>query len=100
MLPLFMLPSEHLFAFVEIFPFFCEFAVAYFSSVCVKGVAVIIGLGCVTSAHVAFRLSFCFWLRLFLSGESVVAYFSRLLCRKSLATVISVRTYESATPRR
>ena len=45
---------------VETFPFLwicrCLFLVC-----CVERVAVIIGLGCVTSVHIAFRLPFCLW---------------------------------------
>ena len=43
---------------------------------CVRGVAVTIGLGCITPLHVASRLPFCLGLRFFLSCESVVDYFS------------------------
>ena len=104
-----------------------------------EGVATTIGLGCVSSLHIAYKLPFCFWLRLFLSSESAIFFFvslvscvrrmaatsvhvplrlpfylwlrpfpsyefaivylPRLLCRKSLATVISVRC-ESTAPRR
>ena len=49
--------------------------------------------------HVLLRLPFYLWLKLFHSHESAVVYLPRLLCRKGLATVISIRC-ESAAPRR
>ena len=52
-----------------------------------------------TFVHVPLRLPFYLWLRLFPSCESTVVYLPRLLCRKSLAMVISVKC-ESAAPRR
>ena len=59
---------------------------------CARGMAAI-------PIHVLLRLPFYIWLELFHSRESAVVYLPRLLCRKGLATVISIR-YESAAPRR
>ena len=60
---------------VEIFPFLwiCH----CLTLVCrAEGVAATIGLGCIFSLHIAFRLPFCLWLRLFPSSDSVVCFSS------------------------